>query len=155
MTHLLFALLFLADCDDDARAALALAAQHKKAEEPLPSLPAVVTPEPPRTYASTGAEAIARGVPLVVGIGCDPVVPTGYLSCRQDNLWGETPNPPVIYVCLPKDGNLFGHVLPATSSVMDVKKKVQNFWVRPAVMQSVIPWVTPAQLMFSVRACST
>src|SRR4029077_9955028 len=136
MTYLALALLLCVDCDDDARAALALAAQaaqHKKAD-PLP--PVMVTPEPKRSYESLSAEAIQRGIPLVVGVRCVPAVPGGWLAYEGDFDQEECG----LIVGVPRNGALVRIDLPAGASVLRVRAAVDVLkasWMRQAALNSI------------------
>ncbi len=73
-------------------------------------------------YGRLSEQAHRDNAPLVVGIGCEPIVPLGYLGCRCDEIgWA-----PGVWVSVPHNGELRAgqSPLPPTANVQQVRDEL-------------------------------
>lgn len=93
-------------------------------------------------YKMLSEQAIRENIPLVVGVGCVPAVPTGFLGCRCDY---EIDLAPGIWVSVPHNGELrVGHVpLPKSASVGQVRDEAER--VKESLKPRPVSYVQPQQ----------
>ncbi len=73
-------------------------------------------------YAAMSAQALKDNKVLVVGVGCEPIVPMGFLGCRCDSIGGKTG----CWVSVPHAGELRANYVPETASVQQVRDEVER-----------------------------